>query len=61
MRKFPLVMFLIFNKGVKRVGGDVDTYWELLGDFIQELPEKLNAMENYFTVKDMDGALPGST
>ena len=46
---------LDFQQGVKRVGGDVDTYWELLADFIQELPEKLNAMENYFTVKNMDG------
>ena len=46
---------LDFQEGVKRVGGDVDIYWELLGDFIQELPEKLNAMENYFTVKNMDG------
>jgi len=46
---------LDFQQGVKRVGGDVDTYWELLGDFIQELPAKLNTMQNYFTVKDMDG------
>ena len=46
---------LDFQQGLKRVGGDVDTYWELLGDFIQELPEKLDAMQNYFTVKDMDG------
>jgi CheY-like chemotaxis protein len=27
---------LDIQKGVKRVGGDIDTYWELLGDFIQE-------------------------
>ena len=46
---------LDFQQGVKRVGGDVDTYWELLGDFIQELPEKMDAMQNYFAVKDMDG------
>ena len=46
---------LDFQQGVKRVGGDVDTYWELLGDFIQELPEKLDAMQNYFTARDMDG------
>ncbi|MEO5887392.1 MAG: response regulator [Anaerolineales bacterium] len=45
---------LDFQQGVKRVGGDVDTYWELLGDFIQELPEKMDAMQNYFTARDME-------
>src|SRR6185503_2001159 len=46
---------LDFQQGLKRVGGDVDTYWELLSDFIQELPEKLDAMQNYFIARDMDG------
>jgi len=46
---------LDFQQGLKRVGGDVDTYWELLSDFIQELPEKLDAMQNYFIAGDMDG------
>ena len=53
--EISIIDVLDFQQGVKRVGGDVDTYWELLGDFIQELPEKLNAMQNYFAVKDMDG------
>ena len=46
---------LDFQQGVKRVGGDVDTYWELLGDFIQELPEKMEAMQNYFAAGDLEG------
>ena len=46
---------LDFEQGVKRVGGNVDTYWELLGDFIQELPEKMEAMQHYFTAGDLDG------
>lgn len=45
---------LDFQKGVKRVGGDIDTYWELLADFIQELPEKTNALEQYFALRDME-------
>ena len=44
-----------FQKGVKRVGGDIETYWELLDDFIRELPEKMNAMRHYFEVGDLDG------
>lgn len=46
---------LDFQKGVKRVGGDIETYWELLADFTQELPEKMNAMLNYFAAGDLDG------
>jgi two-component system, sensor histidine kinase and response regulator len=46
---------LDFEQGVKRVGGNVDTYWELLGDFIQELPEKMEAMQRYFAARDLDG------
>jgi CheY-like chemotaxis protein len=45
---------LDFKKGVKRVGGDIDTYWELLGDFIQELPEKTDALEHYFAQGDLE-------
>ena len=46
---------LDFQQGVKRVGGEVDTYWELLSDFIQELPEKMDAMQHYFAAGDLDG------
>ena len=46
---------LDFQKGVQRVGGDIETYWELLDDFIQELPEKMDALGHYFAIGDMDG------
>ena len=45
---------LDFQKGVKRVGGDIETYWELLDDFMQELPEKIDAMQHYFASGDLD-------
>ena len=41
--------------GIKRVGGDAETYRELLNDFIQELPEKLETMWSCFRKKDIEG------
>src|SRR5215204_197942 len=41
--------------GVKRVGGDAETYKELLTDFVQELPSKLENMRSCFMKKDIDG------
>ena len=41
--------------GIQRVGGDGETYRELLSDFIQELPEKLEIMKSCFRTKDSDG------
>ncbi|MCI0610873.1 MAG: response regulator [Anaerolineae bacterium] len=46
---------LDFQKGVKRVGGDIDTYWELFAEFIQELPKKTEALQHYFALGDLDG------
>jgi len=45
---------LDFQKGVKRVGGDIDTYWELFADFIQELPTKMDALQRYFALGNME-------
>jgi len=45
---------LDFQKGVKRVGGDIDTYWELLADFMQELPEKINRLRHYFDLGNLE-------
>ena len=45
---------LDFQKGVKRVGGDIDTYWELFADFMQELPEKTDRLQNYFELGNLD-------
>lgn len=41
--------------GVQRVGGDMETYKELLNDFVQELPWKLENMRSCFAKKDMEG------
>jgi CheY-like chemotaxis protein len=39
--------------GVQRVGGDRETYRELLKDFIDELPEKMIGFQRYFSAGDM--------
>ena len=41
--------------GIQRVGGDSETYRELLSDFIKELPEKLELMKSCFRTRDSDG------
>jgi CheY-like chemotaxis protein/HPt (histidine-containing phosphotransfer) domain-containing protein len=46
---------LDFKKGVERIGGDIDTFWELLNGFIQELPEKMNTLQRYAEVGDLEG------
>jgi len=46
---------LDIQKGVQRVGGDAETYWDLLGDFIHELPEKTEALQRYFADGDLEG------
>jgi CheY-like chemotaxis protein len=45
---------LDFQKGVKRVGGDIDTYWELFADFMKELPEKTNRLQHYFELGNLE-------
>jgi len=44
-----------YQIGVQRVGGDLETYKELLNDFVQELPSKLENMRSCFAKKDMEG------
>ncbi len=39
--------------GLRRVGGDADVYKELLNDFINELPTKLEHFSTYFLERDM--------
>ena len=46
---------LDIQKGVQQVGGDLETYKELLGDFIQGLPERLQGMEHSFARMDWAG------
>jgi len=44
-----------YQIGIQRVGGDREMYTELLNDFIQELPEKLENMQSCLRKNDMDG------
>jgi len=51
----PMVESFDHQIGLQRVGGDRETYKELLNDFIQELPAKLEIMRSCFKTKDADG------
>jgi two-component system sensor histidine kinase/response regulator len=44
-----------FQMGVQRVGGDIETYKELLQDFINEFPGKLENMKSCYKNTDRDG------
>jgi len=46
---------LDIQKGVAQVGGDLETYKELLGDFIDGLPERLQVMQHSFASMDWVG------
>jgi len=39
--------------GIQRVGGDLDSYRELLKDFIQGLPGRINTLEQLFDQQDI--------
>jgi CheY-like chemotaxis protein/HPt (histidine-containing phosphotransfer) domain-containing protein len=43
------------QKGIEQVGGDRETYRELLGDFIDGLPERLRVIQQSFKNMDMAG------
>jgi CheY-like chemotaxis protein/HPt (histidine-containing phosphotransfer) domain-containing protein len=43
------------QKGIEHVGGDPDTYRELLEDFIEGLPERLRLIQHAFKKMDMAG------
>lgn len=46
---------LDIQKGIEQVGGDIDAYKELLGDFVSELPERLQAIQQFFAKMDRAG------
>ena len=46
---------LDIQKGIEQVGGDVETYKELLGDFIEGLPERLQIIQHFFAKMDLEG------
>jgi len=43
------------REGIKRVGGNIETYRELLSDFIQELPGKVEGMWSLHKSSDAEG------
>ena len=45
---------LDIRKGTLRVGGDLQTYKELLIDFVQGLPERIQALEQLFLQQDRE-------
>ena len=51
----PPEKVLDIEKGILQVGGDEDTYRELLQDFVEELPERLQILQNLFAKMDMAG------
>ena len=51
----PSEKILDIEKGILQVGEDEDTYRELLRDFVEELPERLQTLQNLFAEMDMPG------
>src|SRR5688572_23016281 len=51
-RELLLEEILDIEKGIQKVGGDADTYRELLADFIAELPERLQILQHFFIKLD---------
>jgi two-component system, sensor histidine kinase and response regulator len=46
---------LDIQKGIEQVGGDLETYRELLSDFIEGLPERLQIIQHFFARMDLVG------
>lgn len=53
--ELPAEKVLDIQRGILQVGGDVDTYRELLGDFIEELPERLQTIQHFLVKMDLKG------
>lgn len=49
----PTNGILDIRLGLRRVGGDWDVYKELLNDFIEELPDKLDSLQAYFREREL--------
>jgi CheY-like chemotaxis protein/HPt (histidine-containing phosphotransfer) domain-containing protein len=45
---------LDIQKGRQRVGGDLQTYKELLSDFVQELPDRMKTLEQLIQLHDQE-------
>jgi CheY-like chemotaxis protein len=51
----PSKEVLNIQKGIEQVGGDLETYKELLSDFIDGLPERLQVIQHFFARRDLAG------
>jgi CheY-like chemotaxis protein len=49
----PSQEVLNIEKGIEQVGGDPEIYKELLGDFIEGLPQRLQSIQHSFAGKDL--------
>lgn len=47
-------LILDTKKGIRRVGGDIPTYKEFLGDFVYELPAKMQDLQLHFDAGNWD-------
>ncbi len=54
-QELPSDEVLDIQKGIEQVGGDPETYRELLTDFIHELPERLQVIQQSFARQDLVG------
>lgn len=53
VEKLPSEEVLDIQKGIEQVGGDINTYKELLADFTAELPERLQTIQHFFASMDL--------
>lgn len=53
--ELPSEEVLDIQKGIEQIGGDIDTYRELLRDFAAELPVRLQVMQRSFARLDLVG------
>lgn len=51
----PSEAVLDIQKGIEQVGGDIESYRELLGDFTAELPDRLQKIQHFFARMDLVG------
>jgi len=55
VEEISIVEILDIQKGIRRVGGDSGIYWNLLSDFVQELPVRLGELQRFFITGDLEG------
>jgi CheY-like chemotaxis protein/HPt (histidine-containing phosphotransfer) domain-containing protein len=48
----PYIQDFDYQKGIMQVGGDEETYKELLVEFVQGLPEKLSRLQQFYIASD---------